>query len=385
MGMSDTQLRPTAALGAPGETAYRRSELRVRVLGPLEVLIDGVDVRLGGPKQRAVLALLAAEVGKPVSVDTLIDGVWGDEPTAGARSTLQTYVSNLRTAIGDVIVRDDGGYRLAAEPEDVDAIEFERAVEQAATLVESNPAKAAQGLGAALALWRGHPYSDVPGRFALELEARRLEELRLRAVEARIEAELALGGHAQLIAELEVLCEEFPVYERFRAQHMLALYRSGRQAEALRAYQKTRAYLAEELGLEPSAQLLDLERRILNHDPILALEAEPQLQTLAFLLTDIEDSTLLWELHTEAMRAAVAEHDRIVLSGAEATGGRVVKRVADRIDLAFADVGAAVAAASEIQRELSAAHWGELDRPACEWRSMSARWRPAAGTTSARC
>ena len=362
--MSDTQLRPTAALGAPGETAaYRRSELRVRVLGPLEVLIDGVDVRLGGPKQRAVLALLAAEVGKPVSVDTLIDGVWGDEPTAGARSTLQTYVSNLRTAIGDVIVRDDGGYRLAAEPEDVDAIEFERAAEQAAALVESNPAKAAQGLGAALALWRGHPYSDVPGRFALELEARRLEELRLRAVEARIEAELALGRHAQLIAELEVLCEEFPVYERFRAEHMLALYRSGRQAEALRAYQKTRAYLAEELGLEPSAHLLDLERRILNHDPSLAVEAEPQLQTLAFLLTDIEDSTLLWQLHTEVMRTAVAEHDRIVLSSAEATGGRVVKRVADRIDVGFADVGAAVAAASEIERKLSAAHWGELGPP----------------------
>ena len=253
-----------------------------------------------------MLALLAAEVGKPVSVDTLIDGVWGDEPTAGARSTLQTYVSNLRAAIGDVIVRDDGGYRLAADPADVDAVEFERTVEHAAALVETDPAEAAQLLRAALALWRGHPYADVPGCFALELEARRLEELRLRAVETRIEAELALGRHAQLIAELEVLCEEFPIYERFRAQHMLALYRSGRQAEALRAYQKTRAYLAEELGLEPSAQLQELERRILNQDPSLVLEAEPQVQTLAFLLTDIEDSTVLWELHTEAMRAAVA-------------------------------------------------------------------------------
>ena len=268
MGMSDTQLRPRAALGTPGETAaYRRSELKVRVLGPLGVLIDGVDVRLGGPKQRAVLALLAAEVGKPVSVDTLIDGVWGDEPTAGARSTLQTYVSNLRAAIGDVIVRDDGGYRLAADPVEVDAIEFERTVEHAATLVETDPVEAAQLLRAALAIWRGHPYADVPGCFALELEARRLEELRLRAVETRIEAELALGDHAQLIAELDVLCEEFPTYERFRAQHMLALYRSGRQAEALRAYQKTRAYLTEELGLEPSAQLQELERRILNQDP----------------------------------------------------------------------------------------------------------------------
>ena len=361
MGMSDTQLRPRAALGTPGETAaYRRSELKVRVLGPLGVLIDGVDVRLGGPKQRAVLALLAAEVGKPVSVDTLIDGVWGDEPTAGARSTLQTYVSNLRAAIGDVIVRDDGGYRLAADPVEVDAIEFERTVEHAATLVETDPVEAAQLLRAALALWRGHPYADVPGCFALELEARRLEELRLRAVETRIEAELALGDHAQLIAELDVLCEEFPTYERFRAQHMLALYRSGRQAEALRAYQKTRAYLTEELGLEPSAQLQELERRILNQDP--SLEAEPQVQTLAFVLTDIEGSSALWELHTEAMRSAVAEHDRIVLSAAEATGGRLVKRVGDGIDLVFADAGAAVAAASEIQRDLVSVEWGELEQ-----------------------
>ncbi len=361
MGMSDTQLQPTSRLGAPGETSYRRSDLNIRVLGPLEVLSNGARVRLGGPKQRTVLALLAAEVGKPVSVDALIDGVWGDDPTAAARSTLQTYVSNLRTAIGDVIVRDDSGYRLAAEPKDVDAFEFERAVENATRLVETDPAEAAQLLRAALALWRGHPYADVPGPFRLELEARRLEELRLRAVETRIEAELALGRHAQLIAELEVLCEEFPDFERFRAQHMLSLYRSGRQAEALRAYQKTRAYLAEELGLEASTQLQDVERRILNQDPSLLLEAQPQVQTLAFLLTDVEDSTILWELHTDAMRSAVAEHDRLVFSAAEAAGGRVVKRVGDGVDLAFADVGAAFDAASEIQRELAAADWGELE------------------------
>ena len=355
------QLRPTSGLVTPSETSYRASDLKLRVLGPLEVLSNGVDVRLGGPKQRTVLALLAADVGKSVSIDTLVDGVWGDEPTAGARSTLQTYVSNLRAAIGDFIVRDDGGYRLAADPEDVDAVEFERVVDEAAALAETDPAEAAQQLRAALALWRGHPYADMPACFALVLEARRLEELRLRAVETRIEAELTLGRHALLIAELEVLCEEFSVYERFRAQHMLALYRSGRQAEALRAYQKTRAFLAEELGLEPSAQLQELERKILNQDASLEFEAEPQVQTLAFLLTDIEDSTVLWELHTDVMRSAVAEHDRIVLGAAEAAGGRVVKRVGDGGDLAFADVSAAVAAASEIQRELAAAHWGAIE------------------------
>src|ERR671936_152356 len=168
-----------------------------------------------------------------------------------------------------------------------------------------------------------------------------------------------LGHHAELIPELEVLCEEFPVHERFRGQHMLALYRCGRQAEALRAYQKTRTYLAEELGLEPSPQLQELERQILNQDASLLLEPDLQVQTLAFLLTDIEDSTVLWELHTEAMRSVVADHDKIVMAAAEKAGGRLVKRVGDGVDLAFADVRAAVAAASEIQRGLAAADWVE--------------------------
>jgi WD40 repeat protein/DNA-binding SARP family transcriptional activator len=333
--------------------------VEIHVLGPLEVRSNGVEVRLGGRKQRTVLALLAAEPGKRVSVDALIDGVWGDEPTAAARSTLQTYVSNLRAAIGDVIVRDDAGYRLAIDAAQVDAVEFEQTLARVADLVDKDPAEASQRLRAALALWRGHAYADMPGSFALELEARRLEELRLRAVETRIEAELMLGHHAELIPELEVLCEEFAVHERFRAQHMLALYRCGRQAEALRAYQKTRVYLADELGLEPSPQLQELERRILNQDASLLLEPELQVQTLAFLLTDIEDSTVLWEMHTSAMRAAVAEHDRVLMAAVQASGGHVVKRVGDGVDLAFADVGAAVAAASEIQRALDAADWGE--------------------------
>src|SRR4051794_10627022 len=357
--MSELQLAQPDALGTAAEQSYVQPDVEIRVLGPLEVARQAAQVQLGGRKQRTVLALLAAEVGKRVSVDALIDGVWGEEPTAGARSTLQTYVSNLRGAIGDVIVRDDGGYRLATDPQQVDAVQFEQGVAHATDLVEKNPAEASQRLRAALALWRGNPYADLAGSFPLEIEARRLEELRLRAVEARIESELALGHHADLIAELEVRCEEFPVYERFRAQHMLALYRCGRQAEALRAYQKTRAYLAEELGLEPSPQLHELERRILEHDKSLLLEAEPQVQTVSFLLTDVEDSTVLWELHTKAMRAAVAEHDRVVFGAVEAAGGRVVKRVGDGVDIAFADVGAAVAAAGEIQRELAAMRWDE--------------------------
>jgi class 3 adenylate cyclase len=298
-------------------------------------------------------------VGKAVSVDELIDGLWGDEPTPGARSTLQTYVSNLRHELGDVIVHDGGGYRLDVDPQQVDAVRFEEEVARAGALVESNPAEASQRLRAALALWRGHPYADAAGSFRLELEATRLEELRLGAVEARIGAELALGHHAELVPELEVLCTEFPLREGFRAQHMLALYRSGRQAEALRAFQKTRTYLAEEVGLDPSVRLRDLERLILNQDASLLLEIQPQVQTLAFLLTDIEDSTVLWEMQTEAMRSAVAEHDRIVFEAVERSGGRIVKRVGDGIDTAFGDIGAAVRAAEEIERGLAGADWGE--------------------------
>jgi len=314
---------------------------------------------LGGPKQRTVLALLVAEVGTVVSVDALIDGVWGEEPTPGVRSTLQTYISNLRTALGDVIVRDGGGYRLEANPQRVDAVQFEQAVAGATNLVDTNPAEAAQRLRSALALWRGHPYADVSGSFPLELEARRLEELRLGAIEARIEAELAMGRDAELVAELGALCAEFPSREGLCAQHMRALYRSGRQAEALQAFQKTRTYLVEELGLDASTQLRQLEHGILNQDRSLLLETRPRVETLAFLLTDIEDSTVLWELKTGPMRSAVERHDRIVRDAVEAAGGRIVKRVGDGIDTAFADVGAAVSAAKEIQAGLAAAAWPE--------------------------
>jgi WD40 repeat protein/DNA-binding SARP family transcriptional activator len=351
--MSDVAHREAASLTIGAAPAHGR-DVHIRVLGPVGVLQDGIEVVLGGPKQRTVLALLATRAREVVPVDALIDGVWGEEPTPGARSTLQTYVSNLRAAIGDVIVREGGGYRLDLDPRAVDAVQFAEAVEQARELIEASPPEAAQRLRAALALWRGHPFADASGSFPLELEAQRLEELRLAAVESRIDAELAMGHAKELVAELEVLCGEYPSREELRAQHMLALYRSGRQAEALRAYQKTRTYLLEELGLDTSTRLRQLEQQILNHDPALELEVQPQIETLAFLLTDIEDSTVLWELQTEDMRAAVEQHDRIVRAALESAGGRIVKRVGDGIDTVFADVGAAVAAAGEIQRELAA-------------------------------
>jgi serine/threonine protein kinase/WD40 repeat protein/DNA-binding SARP family transcriptional activator len=356
--MTEVDYSAVEPLSTRVDTGYGVN-VHMRVLGPVEVESGGRDVRLGGPKQRTILALLVAEAGKVVSVDALIDGLWGDDPTPGARSTLQTYVSNLRTALGDVIVREGGGYRLEVSPRQVDAVQFKRAVEGATKLAEAHPAEAAQRLRAALALWRGRPYADVSGSFPLELEARRLEELRLEAIEARIEAELATGHHAELVPELSVLCAEFPFREGFCSQHMLALYRSGRQAEALTTFQKTRTYLVDELGLDASTQLRQLEHRILNHDPSLLLETEPQVETVAFLLTDIEDSTVLWEMKTAAMRSAVERHDEIVRGAVEAAGGWIVKRVGDGIDTAFADVGAAVSAAKEIQFGLAGSDWPE--------------------------
>src|SRR5262245_4467889 len=275
---------PIRVLSRAVEAAYGRP-VEILLLGPVAVRRKGADVRLGGPKQRTVLALLAAHAGSVVSTDALLDGLWGESPTAGARSTLQTYVSNLRAELGDVIVRDGGGYRLEVDPEDGDARRFESAVSEAMRLVEPSPVEAADTLRSALALWRGHAFDDIAACLPLELEAHRLDELRLGAVEARIDAELLLGRHAELVPELEVLCTDHPLRESFRAQQMLALYRSGRQAEALRAYHKTRAYLADELGLEPALELRELERRILSHDPSLLLDVEPQAQTLAFLPT----------------------------------------------------------------------------------------------------
>src|SRR5262245_24428941 len=182
MAATDVQeVRP----GRPDRADPHERRLELRVLGPMEVLADGVPVTLGGPKERTALALLAADAGSVVATDDLIDGIWGDEPTAAARSTLHTYISSLRSRLGDVIVRDGGGYRLQDVPEQVDAFVFEQAIAHAREVAETDQAQAAQTLRQALALWRGHPFADVAGSLPLEVEARRLEEVRLEAVVAR--------------------------------------------------------------------------------------------------------------------------------------------------------------------------------------------------------
>jgi YVTN family beta-propeller protein len=239
-----------------------------KVLGPLDVVDGDRSVELGGRKQRAVLAMLALRPGQVVSTDALVDGLWGDAPPATAAKSLQVYVSRLRKTLGEgAIVTRATGYLLAASPDDVDLARFEQLTAEAR---REEPAAAAETLRAALDLWRGRALADVAEVPFARAESARLEEIRVAALEDRIDADIALGRSAEVVGELEGLVRLHPYRERLRGQLMLALYRSGRQADALGAYRDARTTLANELGLEPGDDLRELERRMLAHDPTLA-------------------------------------------------------------------------------------------------------------------
>jgi YVTN family beta-propeller protein len=246
-----------------------------RILGPLELVVDGRPVELPGGRQRTLLALLVLHANEVVSSDRLMDGLWGEQPPATAAKVLQNAVSQVRRSLGNgLIVTRAPGYLLRVEPEAIDARRFESLLEEGReTLAAGEAAEAARIFRDALGLWRGPPLDDFAYEPFAQTEIARLEELRLRALEERIEADLALGRHADLVGELERLVADHPLRERPRGQLMLALYRSGRQAEALQAYQDGRRLLAEELGLEPGTALQQLEQQILTRDP--ALEAPP--------------------------------------------------------------------------------------------------------------
>ena len=237
--------------------------MEFRILGPLEVVEEGREVALGGARQRALLAILLTRVNEVVSTDRLIDELWGEAAPRTALNTLQFYVSQLRKALGaDRIVTRPPGYTIRVDPGELDLERFERLLEQGGS----------ERLREALDLWRGPALADFSYERFAQAEITRLEELRLAALEERIEADLAVGRHAQLAGELEALIVEHPLRERLRAQRMLALYRSGRQAEALDAYQEARRTLVEELGIEPGPVLQQLEKAMLVQDPALDLE-----------------------------------------------------------------------------------------------------------------
>jgi len=247
-----------------------------RILGPLEANDGTRVIALDAPKQRALLSLLLLHANEVVSSERMIDELWGEKPPATANKVVQTYVSHLRRLLGPALIATrPPGYMLCIEEDTLDVASFRRLTFQARTLaVDGEPEHAAALYRQALALWRGPPLPDVAFESFARNEVERLGEERLDALTARIDCELALGRHEQLVVELETLAGQYPLRERFRAQLMLALYRSGRQADALAAYQDARRVLAEELGLEPSRELQDMERAILTHDP--ALEPPPR-------------------------------------------------------------------------------------------------------------
>ncbi|MFL5959048.1 MAG: BTAD domain-containing putative transcriptional regulator [Gaiellaceae bacterium] len=251
--------------------------IEFRVLGSVEVVGDKGPLRLGAPKQRALLAFLLLNANTVVSRDRLVDALWGTEPPRSAVSSLQVYVHGLRRALGpDRIERHGAGYRLRLDPAELDLSRFERLVEQAAAaLASGRAADAAEDLGRALTFWPGRPLADLVGEPVHETDAAQLEERRLRATELLHDAQLALGRHDELVPELERLIALEPYRERLRAQHALALYRSGRQADALAACRAARELLVEELGVDPGPELQELERRILRHDPGLAAPEAP--------------------------------------------------------------------------------------------------------------
>ena len=248
--------------------------MEFRLLGPVEVLRDGRPVALGGAKPRALLALLLLHANEVVSRDRLIDALWGDRPPGTAGHSLDVQISRLRKAFepDELLLTQSGGYVLQVEPEQIDVHRFERLLEEGRRAnAAGKPAEALEALEAALGLWRGAALADLSYETFARSEIERLEELRLVATEERIDAELALGRHDTLIPELEALTARHPLRERVRGQLMLALYRAGRQAEALRVYSDARKRLVEELGIEPGSALKELEQAILRQDPALDL------------------------------------------------------------------------------------------------------------------
>jgi DNA-binding SARP family transcriptional activator len=235
-----------------------------RILGPLEVVGAEGPLALGGQKQRAVLAVLLLDANRVVSVDRLVDAVWGEQPPRTAPTSLQNFISQLRKLLGpEILETRPPGYRLNVHPGDLDLDRFRAAVEAARPL---GPEPRAVALREALALWRGPPLAEFTFEAFAQSEIGRLEELRLTTLEDRVQADLEAGRHGELVGELEALVEQHPLRERLRGQLMLALYRAGRQAEALETYQDARRALVDELGIDPSPSLQQLHASILRQE-----------------------------------------------------------------------------------------------------------------------
>jgi DNA-binding SARP family transcriptional activator/WD40 repeat protein/tRNA A-37 threonylcarbamoyl transferase component Bud32 len=339
--------------------------MEFRVLGPIEVIDAGERLDLGGPKQRTLLALLVANAGRPMSTEALIDGAYGDEAPDGARRSVQTYVSNLRSLIGDMIKSVPSGYEFHPVDSWIDAERFSAQMERGRSLIDDDPSAAGAELREAMALWRGHPFSDIEARGHLDSEITRLNELRLVALESRIDADLAAGSDRELVGELEALTAEHPFRESFHSQHMLALYRSGRQTEALRAYARMRENLVEELGVDPSSALRQLEQRILEQDPTLALPTKSEVRRRAVLVIDLTNGAGD-ELDPDRRRQALIEIDRVVRTAVANADGVLAAQQGTATYGTFGDVRSAVDAATAIGHSAPRANGHPIVRMAAD-------------------
>ncbi len=349
-------------------------DLDFRILGPVELLRGGHAVELGPRSLRTVLAALLLHANEVVSRERLIDEIWGEEPPASAANMVQVYVSRLRKALGPgLLLTEPPGYVLQVDEEQLDATRFASLVARAGEAIRAgDPAAARALLEEALALWRGPPLADLMYESFAQGEVARLEELRLEALELRIDADLALGRHEGLVGEIERLTAEHPFRERLRGQLMLAKYRSGRQAEALEAYRETRKALVEELGIEPGTELRRLQHAILAQDPDL-LPPTREVRAVAGELDSSVAGNLSPELTSligrgpDIARVAdlISRHRLVAVVGpggvgktrlAQRVGGTVAPGFADGVwfvDLAAIDRGGDVAVAVQSATRIS--------------------------------
>ena len=344
--------------------------MEFRILGPLEVREGDRVLPLPGVRQRALLSILLLHANEVLPASLLIELLWGDRPPPSAAKGLQVHISELRKLLGkDCIYTRAPGYALRVDPGELDLERFEKLVGEARQLP---PDDALSRLREALALWRGRPLSEFAAERFAAGEVLRLDELQLEALEQRIEAELALGRHAGLIGELEALVREHPLREGLRASLMLALYRAGRQAEALTVYQDARRALVDELGLEPTRVLQDLEQAILRHEPGLDLPsvapsrsrprpehasatpatAAPERKLATVLFVDLVGSTELGEQDPERSRALLERYYDTAAEAIESAGGTLEKFVGDAVLAAF---GAPTGQEDHAERALHAA------------------------------
>jgi predicted ATPase/DNA-binding SARP family transcriptional activator len=334
-----------------------------RILGPLEVSSNGQTLDLGGQKQRALLAMLLLTANRVVARDRLIEALWEDEPPETAQKALQVYISQLRKLLGrDRLLTQAPGYLVRVEADELYLERFQHLSDEGK-------------LDEALALWRGPALSDFTYQRFAQTEIARLEELHLVCLENRIERDLGQGLHADLVGELEALVKEHPLRERLMGQLMLALYRSGRQAEALDTYQQARRALVDELGIEPGRSLRDLHQAILNQDAALDVEriearpspAEPATPipatrlptgTVTLLFADVEGSTrLVYMLGGERYRDVRTRARELIRAAATKHRGHEVDWAGDGVFLAFERARDATSAAVELQRALAAEPW----------------------------